>query len=47
MGLSGDPVPPRTGKGAAVSKKDHRFRLLAASLRPSNSKLFRMGVPMA
>ena len=30
MGLSGDPVPPGIGNGAAVSRNSHRFRDAAA-----------------
>ena len=31
IGLSGDPVPPRIGNGAAVSRNSHRLRDAAAS----------------
>ena len=37
IGFAGEPVPPRMGSGAAVSRNSHRFRAAAAS--PSASRL--------
>src|SRR5437667_4669577 len=39
IGLSGDPVPPLMGSGAAVSRNSQRLRAAAASLRASRSQL--------
>jgi hypothetical protein len=39
IGLSGEPVPPRMGIGAAVSRNSHRLRAAAASLKASRSAL--------
>ena len=47
MGLSGDPVPPTSGTGAAVSRKSHRFLFAAASLKASRSQLSKMFIPIA
>jgi hypothetical protein len=46
-GFSGDPDPPTTASGAAVSKNAQRFRLLAASDSASKSQLSKIGVPIA
>ena len=47
MGLSGDPVPPSTGSGAAVIRNSQRFSRRAVALRASRSQLSKMGTPMA
>jgi hypothetical protein len=46
-GLTGEPVPPSTAKGATVSRKVQRSRAAAASLTASRSQLSRIGRPMA
>ena len=38
-GFKGEPVPPRIGSGAAVSRNSHRLRAAAASARASRSQL--------
>src|SRR5438270_12994372 len=37
IGLMGEPVPPVTGRGEAVSRNSQRFRLFASSLSFSRS----------
>ena len=39
IGLTGEPVPPRIGSGATVSRNSHRFRAAAASASASRSQL--------
>jgi hypothetical protein len=39
MGFAGEPVPPRIGSGAAVSRKSQRLRSAAASASASRSQL--------
>src|SRR5262249_56903608 len=39
IGLSGDPVPPLIGSGAAVKRNSQRLRAAAASLNASRSQL--------
>src|SRR6185503_15035422 len=45
IGLSGDPVPPSTGMGPAVSMNSHRCSVAAASANASRSMLSKMFVP--
>src|SRR5438309_6335844 len=45
IGLSGDPVPPLIGSGAAVTRNSQRLRAAAASLRASRSQLSIKWIP--
>ncbi len=45
MGLSGEPVPPRIGNGAAVSMNSQRLRDAAASASASRSTLSNRWTP--
>lgn len=44
-GLSGEPVPPGTGNGAAVSRKSQRPSRAASSATASRSRLSKIGMP--
>jgi 3-oxoadipate enol-lactonase len=45
MGFAGEPVPPRIGSGAAVSRKSQRSRAAAASASASRSQLSKRCTP--
>ena len=47
IGFNGDPVPPFTGIGAALTRNIQRFRFAAASPSASRSQLSKIGVPIA
>src|SRR5262249_62187147 len=47
IGLSGEPVPPVNGIGAAVSRNSQRLRFAAASLKASRSQLSKRFTPSA
>src|SRR5262245_66264320 len=47
IGLSGEPVPPVNGIGAAVSRNSQRLRFAAASLKGSRSQLSKIFTPSA
>jgi hypothetical protein len=45
MGFAGEPVPPRMGSGAAVSRKSQRLRAAAAAASASRSQLSKRCTP--
>ena len=47
IGFSGDPVPPSTGSGAAVTRNSQRLSRSESFASSSRSQLSKIGIPIA